>query len=136
MIPFAKAGDIRDDVPMLVGEHLTRPSKAGHHLIEDKEDAILVTDLPDLLPISIGWNDLASPAADGLSHEGRHRLGALLLDGVTDEVGAHQVAVGIGVFEGAPVTVGAGNVLKLLHDDESGRLPVSRAPAYAHVRRR
>ena len=50
---LARYQDVRRDVPVLVAEVATRPAETGHHLIEDQQDAVVVTDCPHPWPVII-----------------------------------------------------------------------------------
>ena len=45
---FAGDQNVRGEVPVLVAELPAGAAEAGHHLIHDQQDAVPVTDLPDL----------------------------------------------------------------------------------------
>ncbi len=55
---FAQDNDVRDDAPVLKGEHPASPAQADGGLIQDQEGPMAVTDLSHGRPVSRRrWND-------------------------------------------------------------------------------
>src|SRR5262245_40551726 len=67
--PLRDAEDVGDDVPVLDAEPLARPAEAGHHLVGDQEDSVLVAHLADRLEVAVGRDDDAVRPGDGLEDD-------------------------------------------------------------------
>ena len=56
--PLGDGDDVGHDVPVLAGEPPAGAPEAGHHLVEDQQDAVAVADLPHRLQVAVGrWDD-------------------------------------------------------------------------------
>ena len=67
---------IRHHVPVIDGEPFARPPEAGHHLVGHHQDAVLVAQLADALQVSVGRDEDAVRAGDGLEEEARRSCSA------------------------------------------------------------
>ena len=47
--PLRDGDDVGHDVPVLAGEPLAGAAEAGHHLVEDQQDAVAVAELAHAL---------------------------------------------------------------------------------------
>eukprot|EP00906_Rhabdomonas_costata_P014850 RCo021303 len=64
--PLGTGDDIWDDAPVVHREPLARSPQPGHDLVADHNDAILITEFPNALQVSIWGNDDPIGARDGL----------------------------------------------------------------------
>ena len=55
--PLRDAEDVGHDVPVLAREPLAGAAEAGHHLVEDQQDAVAVADLAHALEVAVGRHD-------------------------------------------------------------------------------
>lgn len=63
------------------GEHIARTAKAGLNFIGNKQDAVLITELPQLAHIAWRGRKIAALAQNGLDQDGARILGPCLLRG-------------------------------------------------------
>jgi len=116
--------DVGSDAPVIDGEPLAGSSPAGHDFVGDEEDAVPVADFADAGEVFGGRDEDAVGADDGFEDDGGDV--GLVADHVLDVVGTGDVAGGVGVLDGAVVTVGfrgeddAGALAAWLHGPASG----------------
>ena len=106
--PLREGDEVGDDAPPVDGEPLAAPAEAGHDLVGDHDDAVLVADLADPGEVAVRGRDHPVGADDGLQDDRSDVLRALGGDGVA-QVRQRALALlllGLGV-EGAAVEVGA-----------------------------
>ena len=91
---------------MVDGEPLAGAAPAGHDLVGDEEDAVVVADAAELGEVLRRRDEDAVGADDGLDEHGGDV--AFVGDHVLEVVGAGDAAAGVGVLDGAVVAVDLG----------------------------
>src|SRR5919205_1840874 len=139
---FGEGDEVRGHIERVKGEPVAGTSEAGHDLVQDHHDAVLVAQCADAFEIAGGGYQDAGRAGDGFQQHGRNRLWALGLDDAPQvvqgtlrflfrrfgpelgavEVRAEDVDVAAGIFVGnaPPVTGG--------HDRRAGVAVVGAVP--------
>ena len=120
---------VRDHLPVVNGEVLSRPADSRHDLVDDQQDVITVADFPDLLKIAVLRHQRA---CRGTHHrfgdEGRHGVRPLVEDRFFQIVSAFDAAGFRLQIEGTAVTV-AGDDMGSMLDQRLVILPTARVAA-------
>ena len=99
--------DIGGDAPVVDAPRGAGAAPAGHDLIVDEQDVVLITNLADDLEVTIRGGGAGQGCANHrLGDEGRHVVRVLLADGGLERAGAQQVTGWVGLFEGTAVAEG------------------------------
>ena len=102
---------IRDNAPMLAGEHLAGAAEAGNHLVGNQQAAVLIAHFPQPGPVVGRRDDGSGGTGHRLGDDGRHCFRPLKADDVFDSVDALVGALFRAVaVELAAVKVGLGGV--------------------------
>ena len=107
---LGRGQDVGLDVEVLDAEPLAGPAPAGHDLVDDQQDAVLVAELAQALHVALRRDDDAVGPHDRLHDDGGHALGVVvhelflehgqgLLPALLLVLGAERVAVGVGAEE-------------------------------------
>ena len=89
--------DVGHDVPMVDGEPPSGASEAGHHLVRDQEDAVLVAGLADRLQIAVWGNDDPVRSRDRLENHRGDGVRSLVLQDLFEvrRTGADRARIGM-----------------------------------------
>ncbi len=121
--PLGDREDVRDDVPVVAGEPLAGAPEAGHHLVADQQDPVLVAGLADRLEVAVGRDDDPVRADDRLEDHRGDRLWSLVLEDLLEMRPAAADRARIRMAGGAAVGVG----VEHSHDAGDARLGVPAA---------
>ena len=86
--PLGHRHEVRHGVPVVDREPVARPPEAGHDLVGDHEDVVLVAQGADALDVAVGRDQDPVRAHDRLEEDGRDRVRPLVHDHVLEALQA------------------------------------------------
>ena len=121
--PLRDGDDVGDDVPVLAGEPAAGAAEAGHHLVEDQQDAVPVADLADRLQVAVGRRDDAVRARHRLEDDRGDGVRPLVLEDLLEVRRARADRARIGVAGRTAVRV------RVEHAHDAGHARLDRPAA-------